>query len=912
MHWVSSVIARIRSYARGLRRPATVEAELAEEFRLHVELRTRDLVASGLTPPEARRQARVEFGHMETHREHALASRGLGVLDALRISRLDVKLGLRMLTKYPGLSLVSVIGMTVAVAVAAGAFAAVEAMVSSSLPLEDGDRIVAVQNVSIEDGGTASPQSVHDFVQWRRDLTSLQDLTAFSDETRNLVMAEGVTDVINVARMTASGFRVARVAPLLGRPLLDDDDRIGAQPVIVIGYDEWQRRFKGDGNIIGRQLRLGTELHTVVGVMPEGFRFPVNHQFWTPLQLEPARHERGQGPAFTMFGRLAPGTSMEEAQSELTTIGRQASAAWPETHAHLRPQVLPYTYQYSGLSNPASLMRLQAIKLAIGLLLVVVAVNVSVLVYARTATRTGEIAIRTALGASRRRVVTQLFVEAVVLSGTAAALGLGIAWLALGRLSDMMQGPATPFWEQYGLSLSLVLYVIGLALVASVIVGVLPALKVTGRRVQEGLKQITARGSQVQLGRMWTAMIVLQVAVAVAVLPYAIYMAAATLQRGTAQEPYPADEIVRTFVSIETSGETAPIETGGGTGPDDAAAAAEYDRFLAGAREFMNRLEAEPDVAGVAITRSFPGYEWQADLEVEGGSTLEIQYNDFGVGLLPLFTEMMAGREFTPADVGENSTAVIINENLARAVAGRPEAALGSRVRFAAQQAEDGTEPAPNAWMEVIGVVPDFTTTEGIDPDPDPLLYRPIALESAIAVGDNLQVAMRLRGAAGLQLAGRLRQIAATVDPGLQIKGTQTAASMRRDARQAQRYLGIGISIVTLSVLLLSAAGIYAMMSFTVARRRREIGIRAALGAGARQVLTGIFTRAGTQLGVGVIGGLVVALALDRAAGGVISRQLPMLLPIVAIVMLAVGLLAALGPARRGLSVQPTEALRGD
>jgi hypothetical protein len=354
------------------------------------------------------------------------------------------------------------------------------------------------------------------------------------------------------------------------------------------------------------------------------------------------------------------------------------------------------------------------------------------------------------------------------------------------------------------------------------------------------------------------------------------------------------------------------MEESGESAPSGAAAEEERARLLAGAREFLSRLEAEPDIAGVAITRSFPGYEWHAQLDVEDGSMLQIQYNDFGVGLLPLFdVPMLAGRAFVPADAGEGSTSVIINENLARAIGGRPENVLGRRIRLAAERAGDGSEPAGNPWLEVIGVVPDFTTTEGIDPDPDPLLYFPLALERAVA-DDDVQIAMRLRGVAGQPLAGRLRQLAAAVDPGLQIRGTRTAADIRREAQQYQRYLGMGIAIMTLSVLLLSAAGIYAMMSFTVARRRREIGIRAALGAGARQVLTGIFARAGMQLGAGVLGGLLVALAIDRAAGGVISRQLPVLLPLVAIIMMVVGLLAALGPARRGLAVQPTEALRED
>jgi putative ABC transport system permease protein len=900
---ISGAAARIRSYMRGWRRPAGVEADMDEEFRLHLDLRTRDLMATGLSHAEAARRARVEFGHVAMHREQTLQARGLGLLDHLRFSRLDVKLGLRMLVKYPGLSLVSVIGMTVAVAIAAGGFAAVEALMNTSLPMHEGERIVAVQNSDLDDGeGSADRRAVHDFVRWRRELKSVQDLTAFNTESRNLVLGEGGIELVSIARMTASGFRVARVAPVLGRPLLDDDELPGAQPVVVIGFDEWRRRFEGDEGIIGRQIRLGSVLHTVVGVMPENFRFPVNHQYWSALQLEPSRYERGEGPNITMFGRLAPGYTLEEAQAELGTFGERASAMWPDTHARLRAQVLPYTYPYSDINGPAREMQMHAIKLAIGLLLVVVAVNVSVLVYARTATRLGEISIRTALGASRRRVVTQLFVEAIVLSGTAALLGLAIASAVLERLNVVIQGPSLPFWVRYRLTPSLVLYVVALALIAGVIVGVLPALKVTGRRVQAGLQKLTARGSQIQLGRLWTAMIVVQVAVAVAALPYTIYIAGASLRRGTAAERYPAEEIVRAGLSMEESGEMSLT----GTASEEQRA-----RLLAGAREFIRRVETEPDIAGVTITRSFPGYEWGTDVDIEGGATIEAQYNDFGVDLFPVFDQpIVAGRDFAPADAGEGSSAVIVNEAFARTMAGRPESALGRRIRIAATPHEDGGE-VENPWLEVVGVVPNFTVTEGLDPNPDPLLYLPLSLERAVKA-DYVMVAIRMRGAPGQPLEKKLRQIAAAIDPGLQVNNTRTAAAIRLESKQALRFLGFAISILTLSVLLLSSAGIYAMTSFTVARRRREIGIRAALGAGARQVLGGIFARVGAQIGVGVLAGLGAALAINQAAGGMISRQLILLLPLVALIMTLVGLLAALGPARRGLAVQPTEALRGD
>ena len=900
---ISGAAARVRSYVRGWRRAGAVEADMDEEFRLHLDLRTRDLMATGLSHDEAARRARVEFGHVATHREQTLQARGLGLLDQLRFSRLDVKLGLRMLFKYPGLSLVSVIGMTVAVAIAAGGFAAVEALMNTSLPMHEGERIVAVQNSNLDDGeGSAARRAVHDYVRWRRELKSVQDLTAFNTESRNLVLGEGGIELVSIARMTASGFRVARVAPVLGRPLLDDDELPGAQPVVVIGYEEWRRRFGGDEGIIGRQIRLGTVLHTVVGVMPENFRFPVNHQYWSALQLEPARYERGEGPSITMFGRLAPGYTLEEAQAELTTFGERASAMWPDTHGRLRAQVLPYTYPYSDINGPARELQLHAIKLAIGLLLVVVAVNVSVLVYARTATRLGEISIRTALGASRRRVVTQLFVEAVVLSGTAALLGLGIAAAVLERLNVVIQGPSLPFWVRYRLTPSLVLYVVALALIAGVIVGVLPALKVTGRRVQAGLQKLTARGSQIQLGRLWTAMIVVQVAVAVAALPYTIYVAGASLRRGTAAELYPAEEIVRAGLSMEASGEMSLT----GSASEEQRA-----RLLAGAREFIRRVEAEPDIAGVTITRSFPGYEWGTDVDIEGGATIEAQHNDFGVDLFPVFDQpIIAGRDFTPADAGEGSSAVIVNEAFARVIGGRPESALGRHIRMAATPNADGGE-VENPWLEVVGVVPNFTVTEGIDPNPDPLLYLPLSLERAVKA-DYVMVAIRMKGPPNQPLEKKLRQIAAGIDPGLQVMNTRTAAAIRLESKQALRFLGFAISILTLSVLLLSSAGIYAMTSFTVARRRREIGIRAALGAGARQVLGGIFARVGAQLAVGVLAGLGAALAIDRAAGGMISRQLIVLLPLVALIMTLVGLLAALGPARRGLAVQPTEALRGD
>ena len=900
----STVAARLRSWWRGLWRRGQVEAEMGEEFRHHMELRTEHLIREGIAPAAAARQARSEFGHVESHKVAARAARGLHVFDQMRFSWLDVKLGLRMLKKYPGLSLVAVVGMSVTVAIGAGSFGWIYSLMDPTLPLAGGDRLVSLLNNDVRNPGlpgNPNRHSLHDFVLWRTELTRVQDVGAFITARRNVVNPDGSIELVTLAQMSAAGFRVAGVAPVRGRVLVDDDELSTSPPVVVLAHEEWQRRFSGDPAIVGRQIKLGTAYHTVVGVMPAGFRFPINHRFWVPLRLNPNEHPIGGGPEIFVFGRLAANTTLAEAQTELAAIGARMSATHPQTHEQLRPRVLHYAPAFFDFDSPAIAWAFHALQLAISLLLVVVAVNVSILIYARTATRLGEIAVRSALGASRRRVIGQLFAEALVLSAIAATIGLAIAGWALDRAQLFMErstGDELPFWLDVGLSPGVVVYTAALAILAGVIVGVIPALKATGRSVQARLQQLASRGLQMRLGRTWTALIVLQVAVAVALLPFAVYAGGKSTRLGTAAARYPDTEILRATVTMDRQEAAAE-------GANEAIEAANQERFRSSARELLRRLEAEPPVAGVTFGRHFPGEEWGAPYEVEGiAGTRWLNANEVDVDLFHVFdVDVLAGRAFTAGDAITGAASVIVDRGLADRVLGGGDV-IGRRVRRAPRN--DGDVAGP--WLQIVGVVPEFITPPDFETHA-PVLYEPVAEVRP----NEFTLALRLRGTTPAAFADRLRAISAAVNPDLQLEELESAAVHEGERRQGLLAIGVVVVAVTASVLLLSAAGIYAMMSFTVARRRREIGIRAALGANPRRLLGSIFARASAQLGAGVLAGLGLAGLIALPLGGeLFAGKGLLLLPLVAGGMIMVGLLATLGPARRGLAVQPTEALRDE
>ncbi|HEY0872423.1 MAG TPA: ABC transporter permease, partial [Vicinamibacterales bacterium] len=790
-------------------------------------------------------------------------------------------------------------------------------MMGTTLPLPEGDRLVSLVNWDAS-SSNRELRLLYDLEAWR-DATSIEDFGVSRNVQRNLIVDGRAPEVVTAAEISASAFRIARVGADRGRTLLPEDERAGAPDVIVIGHDEWVRRFGGDPDIVGQSVGLGPTTYTIVGVMPEGFGFPVSHSFWIPWRLDAAAYAPRSGPSINVFGRLAPGATLEGAQAELTAISRRLSAASPATHEHLRPQVMAYAQAFSEIDDPDDALAFYAIEVALVLLLVLICVNVAILVYARTATRQGEIAVRGALGASRRRIVAQLFVEALMLAGVSAAIGIGLTAAVLrqieGALLTMIG--SWPFWYSLELQTSTVIYVVALTLCAAAIVGVAPALKATGSRVQAQLRTLSpGSGARMQMGRLWTALIVAQVAVTVAILPMATYIAWSSLQFQSGGG-YATGEFLSANLLLDRT--AAPA-----TGAGDKSFAARYAGALA---EIERRLKDDSRVREVTFSMVSPGRELAVVLEAEGvpvpvdpvDSTIVegtkrgtlVRFNRVAPNFFSAFdVPVSIGRGLTAADASADASVtpgVLVSRGLVEQVFGGANP-LGRRIKYVgrSRQVPSGTV-ALERWYEIVGVVPDFPVRGPFDDESEGRVYH------AVAGGDLYPVRLNVRVRTGdpAALADPLRELSASVDPDVLLLDVSTAEIALKQAQGMMRLIGVSLGLVVLSVILLSSAGIYSLMSFTVARRRREIGIRAALGADRNRILVGIFSRVLAQLGAGAVLGLIAAVFMEQVLeGDMVGDYRAMLLPIVVLLMMTLGVIAAIGPVRQGLRIQPIEALR--
>jgi predicted permease len=889
-----------------------------DEFRFHLEMETERLVReAGLSPQAARRRARVAFGGVETHKEALRDGRGLAWLTGMS---LDLKMGCRMLVRYPILTLVGGLTMAFAIAAGAGTFEVIQRAINPALPLPDGERIVGF-NYWDRVGSRQAFPTPYDYLTWREGLRSVHDLGGFRTRERNLAWGEERGAPVRVAEISAAAFVVASVPPVLGRTLVEADEQVGAPAVAVLGHGLWETRFGRDRAVLGQIVRLGDTRATVVGVMPEGFLFPAAHNLWTPLRPGDLARQPGEG-VVQVFGRLAPGVNLAEAQAELTTLVARAADQFPDTYAELIPHVLPYAESFMGIP-PDVFVRagIYSVNVFAALFLLLSCSNVALLMFARAATREKEILVRGALGAGRGRIVMQLFAEALVLGALAALLGLTATNYGLLWFGDAMTSESDPwpFWLTGGLSPTTLTYAVLLTVVAAAVAGVLPGLKVTRRGWGARLREAAAGAGGLQMGGIWTGVIIAQIAATVLFTGVAYVIQIQASRLASTQTAFPAEEYLAVRLDMNRGD------------PTEAGADADENSFLQNystiVRELKRQLALEPSVAAVTLAERLPlmedtGRRIEVDDAEAGESPSDVGTAAMDLDAFEVFqTPVRAGRGFESRDLEEGANTVVVNRLFVDTVlAGR--SAIGRRIRYTTEDSRSraNPEPQPGPWLEIVGVVPDLVLDPQLPINADnpakPIVYSPLGRRQEQIYP--LYLAAHVRGDPA-SLTPALRRVAGDLSPTLRLSDIQALDQANSRTARLVGAIAYAVLLVSVLALFLSLAGIYSVISFTVSRRTRDIAIRVALGAQSPRVIADTLGRplshvaAGVAAGCVLMGCLVALSAIDahKDLMGAVMKNVPLLLGY-GITMLAVCVLACSGPILRALRLEPTRALRED
>jgi putative ABC transport system permease protein len=812
------------------------------------------------------------------------------------ISWLDLRLAVRMLSKHPGLTVIATIAVAFAIAVGTVGFEIARQAIWPTIPLPDGNAIVALRNWNVADNAPV-PASRRDYELWREGLSTITDLSAVEVEERSIAVGAGPGQPETVANVTASAFALTRVPPLMGRTLREADERVGAEQVVVVGYDFWKNKLDGAEDVVGRVIRISGTPVTIVGVMPPGYGFPQRNGIWRPLHRE--RIAETSPSLSYVVGRLASGHSREEATAQAAAIGAGAATMFAETHENVRLQVLSLPDAVSDLSARAVVV-LASINMFGVLLAALLCGNVAMLLFVRAVSRERELLVRSALGASRGRLIIQLFAEALLLCAVGAVVGLMVARVALARAWTEFEAQAgpLPFWIDTSLSTTTMLYAAGLTLFAAAIAGVVPALKVTVGGAGGRLRAASSGGGGLQFGGVWTAIIVAQIALTT-MLPVPLLGVGADFAR-TTPAGFPAEAFLTATLAIDRFDE--------GAAGSDTEPAATSVRLETRYRVLAERLRQEPGVLDVTYADQMPlmRTKWRG-IAMDPGPVAEhgrpcsacagvvsVDPRFFNVVGAPL----IRGRAVTTADAEHRTRAVLVNEFFVDHVLGGHNP-VGRRVRFSST-----SEPTAESWFEIVGVVPDLGVSDnGGDYGRARIYHATLPRETG-----PLRLAIHVRGDPQ-DLAVRLRELAQATDPALRVIDPKPMPDLSESVSAIWMQLLVAFTGVT---VMLSLAGVYAVTAFAVARRTREIGVRVAVGAQPLHVLATVFKRPLVQIALGIGVGAILALALannDPSDVGLDDFAMTALFALSTILCCA---LACIVPTQRALRIQPTEALRDE
>lgn len=812
----------------------------------------------------------------------------------------DIRYGLRTLARNPGFAAVAVIALALGIGANTAIFSVVNGVLLKPLPYADPDRLMLVSESS--PGFSSMSVAYPNFLDWKDQSRSFTGLAAFRWEDYDLV-GTGEPEHLGGRLVSADFFRVLGIKPVLGRDFDSQSDRLGSAPVVMISGGFWKRKFGASPSVIGTQLTLDGRSYTVAGVIPAEFEFQGRPDVYALLEQwdDPLAHSREMHPGIRVVGRLKPGVTQSQAQEEMNAIAARLAELYPKSNAGHGVVLAPLTDYMVGGAGRTLLVLLGAV----GFVLLIACANVANLLLARSTGRQKEIAIRAAIGAGRGRVVRQLLTESVLLSLAGGVAGLALAhWGTRAVLAATPGG--LPRMESIGLDGTVLAFTIGVSLLTGILFGLAPALQVSLTDLHEPLKE-GGRGSSAGHRRLRSALVVSEVAAALVLLTGAGLMLRTTWSLGNVNPGFdPAN--VLTFSMGLSQANTASTE-----------------RILQTFAETLKRIESVPGVEAVAVTSMLPmnGNDNEMPFYVHGRPRPASQ-GDMSWALISATSPgylkamripLLRGRYIEERDMKRGSHVVVIDEVTARThfpgedpigraiVAGDMSGALG---------------PEASIPMEIVGVV-GHVNYWGLDTDanarvrcqiyvPMPLTPEPFMKSTA-----ELSVFVVRTGPDPLAMLPAVRGAALGAEKDQPVYGVRTMESIVSSSFADRRFSMLLLSIFAGLALLLAAVGIYGVISYTVAQRTREIGIRMVLGARRADVLKVVLAQGMGLVAAGLAIGLVASLGLTRLMAGMlygVKAADPLTLVAVSLVLGTVAVVATLVPARRAASVAPVVALR--
>ena len=799
----------------------------------------------------------------------------------------DVKYGWRMLWKSPAFSAVAVILVALGIGANTAVFSVVEAVLLRPLPYDDPDRLAMVWEDASHMGFPQNTPAPANFIDWKKQNRVFTDMAAMAGGTYNLT-GEGDPEKVDGYAAGWNLFPLLGVKPALGRTFLPEEDRPGGPRVALLSHGLWKRRFGGDHGLVGRDIQINGEKHVVVGVMPPGFHFPSKDtEVWTPLAFSEQQWAQRGSHFLLVVARLKPGAAFEQARADMDVIARRLARDYPDNNRDIGALVVLLKEQFVGEIRRGLIVLL----VAVGFVLLIACANIANLLLARTAGRSREIAVRTALGAGKLRVARQLLAENLLLAALGGLLGVMLACWSFAFLQQLVPADLSA-----AAPLQLDLRVLAFTLLATVCTGLLfglaPVLQAGRVDLNQALKEGGARGGFGARNRMRDFLVVSEVALALILLVGAMLLLRSFANLRGLDPGFRPEGVLSLRVVLPES-----------KYPDGAKRAAFFDQAV-------EKLRSLPGVKGVAFTSALP-LVWKggtSGFTVEGrprpADNLPYDANNRVVS--PGYMQVMgmtlrAGRFFEETDGPQSQPVVIINETMARMYF-PGENALGKRIKY-------GEYHSSRPWLTIVGVVKDVKQM-GLDVSARPEMYFPCR-----QAFDNWMVPRDIVIRAGnpMSLAAAARRRIWEVDRDQPVSNVATLDDILDEEVQQRRAQAFMLGAFSALALALACVGLYGVLSFLVSQRTPEIGVRIALGARPADILFNVAGRGLALAARGVAIGLAAAAALARLLESMlfgVSAHDPLTFFAVPVILLSVASAASLIPARRATRVDPVTALR--